>query len=324
MPSSQFTITDFDRDIFNDELQDFVPAKVFDAHCHIWDESSAMPDTPPSGLRYNYSAKDVAAYTSKIFPGRQLGFLFLPSPVVGENFENDLDWCGSQVGAVPASASAVTVYPAMKQEKLAAAIEKYHFQALKPYLLFSTGIPYDSCIHEFMPESLVEVANNYHMTIVLHMSKVRCASDPENLTELKYFTEKYPCVTWQLAHCARNFHGCFMERSIHVLKHLDHIIYDLSAVCDDYSFYLLFKHEDKGRLLYGSDNVAAGGVHGTYSPYGRTWGLYPQEPDLTKTTLIAYESLRCLRQGALMAEITQPELEDIFYNNAARHYLKNS
>ena len=321
MPDPQFFITDFDRELFQDELQDFVPAKVFDAHCHIWDDRNALPTTPASGLRFDYDAKDIAAYTSELFPGRELGFLFLPSPVVGADFAADRDWCGQQVGIVPNSAGAVTVYPSMKAEELAAAVEKYHFKALKPYLLFSTGIPYDSCIHEFMPEHLVEVANQYHLTIVLHMSKARCASDPDNLKELKYFTEKDPNVTWQLAHCARNFHGCFMERSIHVLKHLDHIIYDLSAVCNDYTYFLLFKFEDRKRLLFGTDNVAAGGVHAIYCPYGRSWGYYPATPDPKTTTLLCLESLRCLRQGAIMADVTQGELEDIFYNNAARHYL---
>ena len=34
-------ITDFDREIWREELEDFVPAKIFDAHTHLWDNAFA-------------------------------------------------------------------------------------------------------------------------------------------------------------------------------------------------------------------------------------------------------------------------------------------
>ncbi len=323
MATRDYSMTDRDREIFANELQDFVPAKVFDAHCHIWDESSANDKTANSPLRYNTTAKDLLAYNAAIFPGRELGFLFLPTPVVGMDFAADRAWCGSQTGVVPNSANAAAIAPGIKPDDLARDIEKYHFKALKPYLLFSTGVPYNSRIGEFVPEELVEVANHYKLTIVLHMSKPLCASDPDNLKDLAYYTTRYPDLTWQLAHCARNFQGHFMEKSIDALRRLDHIVYDLSAVCNDYTYYLLFKHEDKRRLFYGTDNIVAGGDHDIYAPYAYSWGGVMGGDEARKRAnciLLCLEALRCLRRGAIMADVTQSELEDIFYNNAARHY----
>ena len=43
----------FDRRIWEEELQDFVPRKVFDVHTHLWNDSCAGPDSPDSALRFN-------------------------------------------------------------------------------------------------------------------------------------------------------------------------------------------------------------------------------------------------------------------------------
>ena len=49
-----------------------------------------------------------------------------------------------------------------------------------------------------------------------------------------------------------------MEDSIRFLCDLPNIWYDTSAVNDLYSHFLLMKHEDRKRVMFGSDNVVAG------------------------------------------------------------------
>ena len=38
--------TDSDREFWEEELADFVPQRVFDAHCHLFDAAHMRPDAP--------------------------------------------------------------------------------------------------------------------------------------------------------------------------------------------------------------------------------------------------------------------------------------
>jgi len=309
-----FYFDEGERRLWEEELESFVPAEVFDAHTHIWSEDHALPDTPPSVLRVNVDANRLFSWEKRVFPNRRLGFMVLGSPIVGIDFQRDREWCVQETRKLPESVCAVLVTPESDPEKLASDAVRLGFKALKPYLVFARHTV-NSPISELIPERLLEVAEQCHLMVVLHVSKPECFNDPVNLTELEYFTRKYPHVTWQLAHCARSFNSILLEKSIHRLRHMDHICYDLSAVCDPYSMYLLFKYEDRSRLMYGSDNISAGGLRGVYAPYGRTWGFVPAS-GTPGTTFICYEQLRAMRRAALMAALTEDEIRHIFWHNA--------
>ena len=113
-----------------------------------------------------------------------------------------------------------------------------------------------------------------------------------------------------------------LEESIHRLCDLPNIWYDTSAVNDLYAHYLLMKHEGRGRIMFGSDNVAAGCMRGKYITYGRAWEGYTGNPDLPhcdpRATLVVYEQLRQERQVAEMLGLTSQEIEDHFSGNARR------
>ena len=71
--------------------------------------------------------------------------------------------------------------------------------------------------------------------------------------------------------------------------------------------------------MFGSDNIAAGGDHGKYITWGLGWEFFPgiTRPHCdSRSTLVVYEQLRCQRQAAMMLELSDDELKDIFYRNA--------
>lgn len=315
--NERFFFTDLDRRIWEEELEPFVPAKVFDAHTHIWSEANALPETRKNPLRFPVDAAALAAWQQALFPGRRLGFMMLGTPVPRINFDADREWCVAESKKLPDSVCAVLVTPRSDPRKLVADARRLGFRALKPYLSFAAHTT-ESPISELIPEPLVEAADECGLMIVLHVSRPECFSDPENLRELAYFTKKYPRVVWQLAHCARSFNSALLEGAIFRLRELEPICYDLSAVCDPYTMYLLFRHEDRSRLMFGSDNVAAGALHGAYAPFARSWGFYPAHD--RRATFVCYEGLRAMRRGAIMAEVTKEELDKIFWDNACRIY----
>ena len=190
---------------------------------------------------------------------------------------------------------------------------------MKPYRLFAPD-PRCARIRDFLPEPLLEVINEYGRAVTLHLSMPDGADSPQNLADLKYLTKKYPNIKWILAHCARAFNSIFLEKSIHILKHLPNIYYDTSAVNDLYTHYLLLKHESIDRIMFGSDNVAAGCDRGKYITYGRAWQFYPGVEQLEhcdgRATLVVYEQLLQQKRAADILELSNNAINKLFCKNA--------
>jgi len=320
MLPEQFTYTDVDRASWQNGLEDFVPEKVFDAHSHIWSEAHALPGTPDSLLRVPVDADELFAVSRQLFPNRQLAFMMLGTPVLDIDFAGHNRWLAAESQKYPDCFSAALCTPQMLPEEIIGTWQQLKYRALKPYLIYADN-PGRSPISGLITEAQLEAANELGLMVVLHVDKAECLNDPENLQELSYFCGKYPHVVWLLAHCGRSFNSLLLENCIHKLKHLDHICYDLSAVCDPYSMYLLFKYEDTSRLMYGSDNIAAGMLRGTYASVNRGW-KYVTDSNFSAPTYICFEQLHAMRKAALMAGLDGKALEDIFWNNAMRIYSR--
>jgi glutamate-1-semialdehyde 2,1-aminomutase len=314
--------TDFDRLIWEEELADFVPPRVFDAHVHLWSEAHrGTLDGPPTGLRLEVDMTRLRGWCERIFPQRQLGFLTLGTPLPGMDVEAHNRWLAAQAAAGPNSAASLIVTPAMSPESLAERLATGEYAGVKPYRFFAPDMT-RARIRDFLPERLIEVVDHYGAAVTLHLSQPEGPAEPGNLEDLATYTRRYPQVQWILAHCARGFNSRHLERGLPALCDLPNLWYDTSAVNDLHSFYLLFRDEDRGRLLFGSDNLVAGSVHGIYATYGHAWFYHPAEERLEhcdhRPTLVIYEQLRQQRRAAEMLGLTRSEIEDHFWNNAQR------
>ncbi len=311
-------VTDFDREIWYEELEDFVPSKVFDAHVHLWD-CRFQPDDP---IWMNTDFAKLDKLTKEIFPGREVGYQLLGTPVVGLDLAGYEKFMAEEIAKSPHKIGSTIVTPEVTPETLDEAIQKYHFTGLKPYRLFAAD-PANCRITDYLPESLLEVADQHKLCITMHMSRFDGIGDPQNLEDFKYFTSKYKNIRWILAHCARAFNPYTLEKSIFKLREMPNIYYDGSAVCDARSHYLLFKYEDKSRLMFGTDNVDAGAVHAKYITWGKGWQYFKgmDVPHCRKEcTMVCYENLRAVKQAADMAGVTSDEIKDYFWNNAAKFF----
>ncbi len=312
----------FDREIWERELEDFVPSLIYDMHTHIWSEAhKGQIEGPPTGLRREYDYRDHLAWAEKLFPGREMHYLVLGTPIPGMDAEGHNGWMARQMTADPRSEVNMLVSPDMQPDDVAEQVKKHNFFGLKPYRTFAPD-PANGRIRDFLPESLIEVAHDLGLAITMHLSKKTGPADPENLKDLQDYTRRYPNARWILAHCARAFNAFMLEESIHTLKDIPNIWYDTSAVNDLYAHYLLMKHEDRGRVMFGSDNIVAGCMRGKYITYGKAWVGYEGDPDLPHcdptATFVIYEQLRQERQVAEMLGLTRQEIEDHFSGNAIR------
>ena len=313
---------DIDRDIWEKELEDFVPSVIYDMHTHIWsDEHKGQADDPPTGLRLEFDYQDHLDWAAKLYPGREMHYLVLGNPVPGMDAQGHNDWMAAQMAADPKSEVNMMVTPDMQPEYVAEQAKKRDFFGLKPYRTFAPD-PANARIRDFLPESHIEVAHDMGLAITMHLSKKTGPADPENLEDLQNYTRKYPRAQWILAHCARCFNAFMMEEAIHALVDLPNIWYDTSAVNELYSHYLLMKHEDRKRVMFGSDNIVAGCDRGKYVTWGRAWYQFNGIPGVQHCdptpTFVIYEQLRQERQVADMLGLTQAEIQDHFSANAER------
>ena len=84
---------DFDREIWDNELNDFVPALIFDMHTHLWSEAhKGTADEANKRLRWEIDYQDQLAWAAKLYPGREIHYLVLGTPVVGMDAEGHNDW----------------------------------------------------------------------------------------------------------------------------------------------------------------------------------------------------------------------------------------
>ena len=316
----QFKYIDHDRSIWDKELEEFVPSVVYDMHVHMWSDAH-RGTAPPNNLMLEIGYQDHLDWAAKMFPGREMHYLILGTPIPGMDAEGHNEWMAEQMKPDPDSAVNMVVTPDMTAEYVAAQVDKHGFFGLKPYRSFAPDKD-EGRIKDFLPEHLIELAHDKGLAITMHLSKRIGIADPENQQDLARYTKEYPGAQWILAHCARAFNAFMMEDSIHFLTGLPSIWYDTSAVNDMYSHFLLLKHEDRSRVMFGTDNIVAGCARGKYVTWGRAWEYFPGNDTVTHCdptpTLVCYEQLRQQRQVADMLELSKEEIENLFSGNARR------
>ena len=188
-----FDYRPFDRDIWEKELETFVPDVVYDMHTHMWSERhKGSLEDPPTGLRVEFGYQDHLRWAEDLYPGREMHYLVLGTPILGGmDIEGHNAWMAEQVSPDPASVVNMLVTPDMTPEYVAEQVEKHRFFGLKPYRIFAPDMT-NGRIRDFMPEALIEVAHDMGLAITMHLSKKTGPADPDNQKDLRGYTSKYP------------------------------------------------------------------------------------------------------------------------------------
>ena len=316
-----------DRQIWEEELESFVPRRVFDAHCHLVSRAHVPADSPSLKYLTEVPLCTLQEWESRIFPGRSIHVLALANPAIGIDVAAHNDFLGKQVAGDPLSRANCLASPAYPTEQLAKDVKDHGFVGLKVYRYYSVTGDIANCrIHEFLPHEQMELANELGLWVTLHLSRSDGCADKYNLDDLEeYTTKRYPRIKWILAHCARSFTYYPIQQAVQRLRDMPNIWYDLSAVTDVMPFVTLFKHENLGRLFYGTDGVDAVSFHGKYVVLGRAWQTFrADESALTfphcegRPILAVYEQLLAIKHAAAIAGLSKDDLEGIFWKNATQ------
>jgi len=318
-------ILDSDLEFFSRELDSFVPHRVFDAHCHLYrkDFFSSSPPVLVEALP-EMSFAGFQQAIAEITPGRQTSGLFFGWPSTSIDLKANNAFVAEQAREDLSSRAQMLITPKMDPEFIRETVRRDGFSGLKCYHVFSTHTPtFDSPIPDYLPEEHVRIAHEEGLSITLHMVRARAMADPQNQAVIRSWAEKYPNARFILAHAARGFNPHHTIEGIGSLRGIRNIWCDTSAVTEAGGFEAIVRTLGVDRLLYGGDApvthergrcIAIGDsffwMTAANTQFGADYGAI-------RPALIGHESLRALKLACWNLSLSDTEVENIFFGNAA-------
>lgn len=316
----EFSATDL---FLIEKYKDFLPKKVFDAHTHM----TYMPFLPNVTFDWQraYTPADYKRDMAYALPGVEeirLNMMPYPADMALADRENGLrdmgnDYVFSLCEEDKKNVVCPLVHPQDDEAFLWQLANRPGCRGFKCYAHLSGVKDLESTtIDQYLPEAAWVVANEKKWPIILHMYRKAALSDAENLGYIHTMTKKYPNAQLVLAHCARGFASWTLMESIHKLQDNGNIWFDLSAICESGTMAACILKNAGKRVLWGSDyncNLLQGRAvsvgDGQWWMNGEAYGGPPR-------ALVATENMMAFYQTALLLNLDQTQVEDIFYNNA--------
>ena len=318
-------LLDSDRDLFHRELKSFVPARVFDAHAHLYEAAQFHPQPPPlvaSGPA-SVGLDEYRKRIAELLPGRSVSGLFFGFPHPALDMERANGFVSAECAADPASRALMLVRPDMDPEFIRESVRRFRFAGLKCYHTYAAHQPtFEAPIPAYLPEPQMEIAHQERLAVTLHLVRARALADPANQQAIRHYAGRYPDARLVLAHAARGFNPHHTIEGIESLRGLRNIWCDTSAVTEAGAIEAIARTLGVDRLLFGSD-FPVSHMRGRAVAIGDSFlWLSPANVDFTaayaqvQLAWVGLESLRTLKLAAFHLHLSNAQIEDIFYRNA--------
>ncbi len=331
--AQDWVITDRDRELFDRELDRFVPPRIFDAHAHWYCADHFAPQSVPALIRSGPAVAGSQAFDTAIealIPRRRTEGLFFPFPDTAVDAAAENEFLHQELQARPDSRGQMLVTPTDDPEWIRQTVRRYGFVGLKCYHVYSPYRPtFESPIDQYLPEAQVRVAHEEGLSITLHIVRSRALADPVNQHQIRDYCTRYPNMRLILAHAARGFNPQHTIAGIASLRGLANVWFDTSAVTDSGAIEVIVRVCGHERVLYGSDFpvshlrgrcIALGDSFFWISAANTQLDVPYAQLDLA---LVGHEALRTLKVAALALNLSDAQVEDIFLNNAQRLFSLN-
>jgi glutamate-1-semialdehyde 2,1-aminomutase len=315
-----------------DRLQTFIPDQIFDAHAHLYDCSFA-PNTAGPGSIFHQCGSVVTVKDYKWLQGRlyggdrkiRLNIVSVPDESMADlsNGRRDAStrFLCSQLETYPDCVGEIFVLPDDKISDIEVQLIHPNIRGFKCYHSSAKSKPtWQADISTYLPESAWAAANEHGLCITLHMVKDYALSDPDNLDYIQKMCRKYPHAKLILAHCARGFAAWTVINGIRFLNGFGNIYFDVSAICESPAIYEVIKVAGTHRVLWGSD-FPVSMIRGKCVSIADQF-LWLNQNDSRKLgnsigmNLVGIEGLLAFQQAAHLLQLTNKEVQDIFYYNA--------
>jgi len=319
---------DLDRDMFQRELNDFVPDKIYDAHAHLY--RTIFWHSDPDAPYYAFtSPPDVTLevyreHMAWIFPEREIHGLHSPMALVQDTQPGN-EWVAREIVKDPLARGQLLVKADDDPEWVRQEVKRLGFRGLTPFATYAhVPNPMEAEIPDYLPEPIMAVADQEGWSITLHMMRARCAADASNQHWIRHYCQRYPNMQLILDHCARGFNPYLVLEGLPKLTGLNNLWIDTSYICQPLAVEAVLRIIGPERTLYGSDFCLSHerglnfGVADTFTGVveGTLRGMDGRSP--VCMLLAGLENLRAIKAACWSAGLKDHQIEQLFWGNATR------
>lgn len=337
-----FEVKAVDLEFYERRLKGFLPDRMIDVHTHVWREADRTARTNqdsrvvswPSLVAKEDPVEDLVETYRLMFPDKSVTPLIFSLARPGDDLDR-LNGYVSACAAMHGFPALVYTSPWWTAEELDAQIVAGGFIGAKAYLdLTPDYLPRAEIrILDFFPRAHLEVLNRRGMIAILHIPRDGRLRDRVNLAQMVEIEERYPNIKLIIAHVGRAYCLPDIGDAFEVLSQTERMYFDISANTNSDVFRQLLAAVGPKRVLFGSDlpilrmrmhricehgvyiNVVPKGLYGDVSSDAHMREVTAS--DAERLTFFMYEEIDAFRRAAHALKLTDGDVEDVFYNNAA-------
>ena len=339
-----FEVTDYDKEIYEKELKDFLPDKMLDIHTHVWLDSLAEvpPELElsrtvswPSLVAKDNSIEDIQETFRLLFPGKDVKSLMFANHIYTRNGAIGNNNYVSSVSKKHGWPALYYSHPTQTADEIEYEIRKGGFLGIKSYLDLVPGyIPLAEIrIFDFLPKQQLKKLDEMGAIVMLHIPRHGRLKDPVNLEQILEIKREFPKLKLIIAHIGRAYTKEDIGNAFtdYLYKAPD-LMYDFSANSCEYAMIELIRNVGPEHVMYGTDmpilrmrthrieengtyiNLIPPGLYGDPSHDSHLREVSPEEAK--KITFFVYEELLAFKRACIKLNMTKKDVEDMMYNNA--------
>lgn len=335
------TVTDYDREVYEKELRDFLPDKFIDCHIHIWKREFQPPVPNRRGLvnwpwmvAKDCTFEDMELSYKQFFPDKKVTAVLMGNPPADHKLSNAYVKELHDKTGLPAFYLTSWDTPA---EEIEHAMKVDGFCGIKPYL--NAAPPFvpakEIRIFDFLPHEHLEVVDHLGGKVMLHIARDLRLRDPLNIVQLMEIEKRYKNLKLIVAHIGRAYSPQDLGDAFDTLEKTENMVFDFTANCCEDAIEECIRRVGTKRLHFGSDlpiikmrmyrRTDETGFYYNYVPrgmYGDVSGdPHMREvdyPEADRITTFMYEELLAFKGAARALKLTDSQIEDIMCNNTAK------
>ncbi len=337
---SLFPVTDYDREVYETQIRDFLPPKIIDIHTHTYTLATVGP--APKNLRVVTWPSLVAA-ENPIEDHREAYRLFFPDKEVSALCFASLSPNDDQAGAnayvarVAREAGWPALYfsrPEQSAEELERELLAVGFLGIKGYLAFSPDyIPEAEIrVFDFFPKHQLRVIDRHGGIVMLHIPRNGRLKDPVNIAQILELKQEFPNIRLIIAHIGRAYVHADVGDAFAQLSACPDLLFDFSANTSDFAMTKLLEAVGPDRVFFGSDmpicrmrmrrieenhtylNLIPPGLYGDPRQDRHLREVSPEEAK--RITFFMYEEILAFKRAAANVGLTKADVAKAFFGNA--------
>ena len=342
MEPQLFEVTARDKQIYEEQIRDFLPDKLIDIHTHVYIKEETPPPAVPSGKKRTVTWPSLVAKDNSVEDLQETYRLMFPGKEV-----TPLMFAAGRAEILPkrnayvAECAAKTGYPALyystptqSADEIEHCIRAGGFLGLKSYLsLAPSYLPGKEIrIFDFFPKHQLERINRMKAVVMLHIPRDGRLKDPVNLGQILELKREFPNIRLIIAHIGRAYTESDVGNAFEVLSECKDLMFDFSANCCEFAMTKLLEAVGPTRVMFGSDlpilrmrthRIEENGTYINLVPPG-LYGDPSQDPHLRevsaaeaeKITFFMYEEILAFRRAAEKLSLTREDINRAFCQNA--------